>query len=124
MFHENAAVTNFLETAKLFNSVFSKQCSLINNGSTLFTHMQYLTIDRLFSINFSQDNIAKKIQNLDLGKAHGHYNISIPMLKNCGSGIYKLLVISFKQCVDTAIFPSERKKGNIAHIDKKVTNKH
>ena len=86
--------------------------------------MQYLTIDRLFSINFSQDNIAKKIQNLDLGKAHGHYNISIPMLKNCGSGIYKLLVISFKQCVDTAIFPSERKKGNIAHIDKKVTNKH
>ena len=88
LFHENKFVTNFLEKAKLFKSFFSKQCSLINNGSTLPTHMQYLANNRLSSITFSQDDIAKIIQNLDSGKAHGHDNISIRMLKICGSAIY------------------------------------
>ena len=119
LFHENKFVTNFLEKAKLFNSFFSKQCSLINNGSTLPTHMKYLTNNRLSSISFSQEDIAKKIQNLDSGKAHGHDSISIRMLKLCGSAIYKTLVIIFKQSVDTGISPSEWKKGNIVPIHKK-----
>ena len=41
------------------------------------------------------------------------------MLKICGSAIYKPLAIIFKQCVDTGIFPSEWKKGNIVPIHKK-----
>ena len=89
LFHENKFVTNFLEKAEHFNSVFSKQCSLINNGSTLPTHMQYLTNNRLSSMTFPSDDIAKIIQNGDSGKAHGHDNISIRMLKICGSAAYK-----------------------------------
>ena len=85
LFHENKLVTNFLEKAELFNSFFLKQCSLINNGSNLPTHIQYLTNNCLSSVTFSQDDIAKIIQNLDPGKAHGHNNISIRMLKFCGS---------------------------------------
>ena len=108
LIHENKFITNFLEKAKLFNSFFSKQCSLINNGSTLPTHMQYLTSKRLSSINFSQeDDIAKIIQNLDSGKAYGHDNIGIRMLKICVAAIYKPLAIIFKQRVGTEIFPSE-----------------
>ena len=41
------------------------------------------------------------------------------MLKICGSAIYKPLAIIFKLCVDTGIFPSEWKKGNIVPIHKK-----
>ena len=41
------------------------------------------------------------------------------MLKICGSATYKPLAIIFKQCVDTGIFPSEWKKGNIVPIHKK-----
>ena len=82
LFHEKKFVTNFLEKAELFNSIFSKQCSLINNGSTLPTNMHYLTNNRLSSITLSQDDTAKIIQNLDSSKAHGHDNISIRMLKN------------------------------------------
>ena len=41
------------------------------------------------------------------------------MLKICGSAIYKPLAIIFKQCVDTGIFPSAWKKGNIVPIHKK-----
>ena len=43
LFHENKFVTYFLEKAEPLNSFFSKQCSLINNRSTLPTHMQDLT---------------------------------------------------------------------------------
>ena len=53
-----------------------------------------------------------------MDKAHGHDNISIRMLKICGSAIYKPLVIIFKKCLDTGIFPSEWKKGNIVPIHK------
>ena len=63
--------------------------------------MQYLN-SHLSSINFSQDDIAKIIQNLGSGKAHNHGNISI-----CGSAIYKPLALIFKQYVDTGIFLSE-----------------
>ena len=41
------------------------------------------------------------------------------MLKICGSAINKPLAIIFKECVDTGIFPSEWKKGNIVPIHKK-----
>ena len=80
--------------------------------------MQYLTNNRLSSVT-SQDDIAKIIQNLDSGKAHGHDSISIRILKICGSAIYELLAIIFKQCVDTGIFPSAWKKGNVVPIHKK-----
>ena len=78
-----------------------------------------MTNNRLYSITFSQDDIAKMIQNLDSGKAHGHYNISIHMLNIYGSAIYKPLAIILKQLVDTGISPSEWKKGNIVPIHKK-----
>ena len=81
--------------------------------------MQYLTNSRLSSVTFSQDDIAKIIRNVDSGKPHGHDNISIRMLKICGSAIYKTLAIIFEQCVDTGIFPSEWKKDNIVAIHKK-----
>ena len=119
LLHENKFVTNFLEKAELFNSFFSKQCFNGINGITLPTHMQYLTNNGLSSVTFSQDDIAKIIQKLDSGKAHGHDNISIRMLKICGSAIYEPLVTIFKQCVDTGIFPSDWKKGNIVPIHKK-----
>ena len=75
-FHENKFVTNFLKKAELFNSFFSKQRSLINNGSTLPTHVQHLTSNRLSFVTISQDNTSKIIQNLDSGKAHCQDNIS------------------------------------------------
>ena len=113
LFHENKFVTDFKEKAELFNALFAKQCSLIKNSSKLPSHLHYLTDNRLSSVSFSQDDIAKIIQNLDPNKAHGHDNISIRMLKICGSSIYKPLEMIFKQCIETSVFPSEWKKANI-----------
>ena len=41
------------------------------------------------------------------------------MLKICRFSIYKPLEMIFKQCIDTGVFPSEWKKGNIVPIRKK-----
>ena len=78
-----------------------------------------MTDNRLSSVSFSQDDIAKIIQNLDPNKAHGHDNISIRMLKICGSFIYKPLELIFKECIETGVFPCEWKKANIVPIHKK-----
>ena len=114
LFHENKFVTNFLEKTELFDSFFSKQCFLLNNGSNLPNNRYCKTILRRY-----QDDIAKINQNLDSGKARSYDNISILMLKICGFAIYKPLAIIFKQCVDTGTFLSEWKKGNIVPIHKK-----
>ena len=124
LFHENKFVTDFKGKAERFNAFFAKQCSFIKNSSELPSHLHYLTDNRLSSVSFSQDDIAKIIQNLDPNKAHGHDNISIRMLKICGSSIYKPLEMIFKQCIETGVFPSEWKKANIVLIHKKGTNKH
>ena len=38
LFYKSKFATNFLEKAELFNSIFSKQCFLINKRNTLPTH--------------------------------------------------------------------------------------
>ena len=119
LFHENKFVIDFKEKAELFNSFFAKQCSLIKNSSKLPSLLHYLTDNRLSSVRFSQDDIAKIIQNLDPDKAYRHDNISIRMLKICGSSIYKPLEMIFKQCIETGFFPSEWKKANIVPIHEK-----
>ena len=64
-----------------------KQGSLINNGSELPTNLHYTTEKHLNTLNFSNNNIEKIIQNLDPNKAHGHDKISIHMIKICGKSI-------------------------------------
>ena len=41
------------------------------------------------------------------------------MLKICGSFIYKPLEMTFKQCTEPGVFPSEWRKDNVVPIHKK-----
>ena len=59
LFHENRFITDFKEKAKLFNSFFSNQCSLLKNCGKLPTNPRYVTDKRLREINFTADNIEK-----------------------------------------------------------------
>ena len=119
LFHENRFITDFNEKAELFNSFFAKQCSLIRNDTKLPTSLTFYTNNRLSTVSFSHEDVGKIIQNLNPNKAHGHDNISIHMLKICGSTIYRPLEIIFKEALSTGLFPSEWKKGNIVPIHKK-----
>ena len=61
----------------------------------LYKYNRCLYNNRISSVTFSQDNIAKIIQNLNSDRAHGHDNISIRMLKACAPAILKPLDIIF-----------------------------
>ena len=119
LFRENRFITDFEEKAELFNSFFDKQCSLIRNNSELPTSLTFYTDNRLSTISFSHEDVGKFIQNLNPNKAHGHDNISIRMLRICGSTIYRPLEIIFKEALINRLFPSEKKKGNIVPTHKK-----
>ena len=59
------------------------------------------------------------IQNLDHNKAHGHDPISIRMLKLCCASTCRPLEIIFDQCLETATFLNDQKKGNVVPVLKK-----
>ena len=93
----------------------------MNSNSTLPVklNVQYLTEKRLSSFDFSEDDIMKVIQKLDLNKAHGQDNISIRIIKICGKSICKPLRKTYEECLRTDTFTLEWKKGNIVPIFKK-----
>ena len=62
---------------------------MIKNDTKLLSHLSYKTDNLLLTVNFSIDDIAKILQNLEPNKAHGHDKISI--LQLCGNLICKPL---------------------------------
>ena len=77
------------------------------SNSKLASHLHYKTDSRLLTVNFSIDDIAKLLQNLEPNKAHGHNKISIPMLTLCGNSICKPLEFVFKQSMEKGSLPSK-----------------
>ena len=123
LYHQDDFVTNF-NSAELFNSFFAGQCSLIKSNSKLPSHLHYKTEHHVLTVNFSIDDTAKILQNVDSNKAHGHDNISMCMLQLCCNSIWKPLELIFKQHMESGSFPSEWKKGNVATIYKKDDKNH
>ena len=119
LFHENRFIIDFKEKAELFNSFFSKQCSLITNNSKLPTSPSYLTEKHLTIITFSAEDIGKIIRSLNPNKAHGHDNLSVLMLILCGDAICEPLQMIFNQALISGSFPCDWKKANIVPLHKK-----
>ena len=122
LFHDNKFITDFKEKSEIFNSFFAKQCSLIDNGSTLPSLFPLITEKSLSDVDFSVEDIKNIISKLDSNKVHGDDMISIRMLKLCDKSICKPLSIIFKSCLTQGIFPSEWKKANVVPIHKKTTS--
>ena len=92
---------------------------MIKNDSKLPSHLNYKIDNRLSAVNFSIDDIAKMLQNLDPNIARGHDKISIRMLQLCVNSICKPLELIFRQAMESGSFPSEWEKGNVVPIHKK-----
>ena len=65
LFYGNEYVTDFKKKAELFDSFVVKKCSLISNSSDLPPNLLFTTEKRLDTLNFSDNDIEKIIQNLD-----------------------------------------------------------
>ena len=96
---------------------------LIRNDTELPTSLAFYTDNRLSTVSFSHEDVGKIIQNLNPNKAHSHDNISISMLKICGSTTCPPLEIIFKEALRTALFPLGWRKGNIVPIQEKGVSK-
>ena len=107
LFHDNKFIADFKEKSKIFNSFSAKQCSFIDNGTTLPSHFPLTTEKSLSDIDFSVEDIKNIISKLDSNKTHGDDMISIRMSKLCDKFFYKLLSFIFKSCLTQGIFPSE-----------------
>ena len=117
--HNGNFITDFRQKAELFNSFFAEQCSTLQNSSKLPTNLAPRTDQLLTSINFSQDDILKIIQNLNPNKAHGPDKINIRIIKICGNSLCKPLGLIFKSSIIKGEFPSEWKKANVVPVHKK-----
>ena len=105
LFHDNKFIIDFKGKSEIFNSCFAKQCSLIDNGSTLPSHVPLITKKSLSDVDFSVEDIKNIISKLDSNKAHGDDMISIRMLNLCDKSICKPFTIIFKSCLTQGIFP-------------------
>ena len=81
-------ITDFNEKANLFNKYFSSQCNPLPNDSKLPENQTYITETKI-SFNIEDEDIYKIIKTLDINKAHGHYEVSIRILKLCDKSIVK-----------------------------------
>ena len=79
-FHNNKFITDFKERKKTFNSFFVKQCSLVDNGSTLPSLFPLITKKSLSGVDSAVKDIKNIINKLDSNKAHSDDMISIRMI--------------------------------------------
>ena len=121
LFHNNIYITDFKDKANLFNTHFSKQCSLIPTTSSLPNEtFGPLFHSSLSSVVFDDNMVLNLIRSLDINKSHGFDQISIRMLKICDSSIVKPLSIIFNTLLKSGVFTFLWKKANIIPIHKVV----
>ena len=70
--HQNKYATDFKTKAELFNRLFARKCSIINNSSEVPFHLCKKTDKSISTITFISDDKATLIQNLEPNKAHDH----------------------------------------------------
>ena len=97
----------------------TQQCTTAENDSSIPPNITFATEQKVSTLEFCTDDIAKIIKLLDPSNAHGHDEISIRMIKLCAISIAKSLSYLFRNCFETNCFPKEWKKVNIVPVHKK-----
>ena len=112
LFVNGKLVSDFCEKANLFNKFFASICTPIKNSSVLPLFSYRINV-RITSFDFTEEDIALIIKNLDPPKAHGCDNISTKMIKICSESLTVPLRIIFEQSLKEGRFPEIWKKANI-----------
>ena len=68
-------ITDFQEKANYFNLYFAKQCTPIENDSSIPTETKCLCDATISAVDFEDQDILKIMQALDINDAYGHDNI-------------------------------------------------
>ena len=99
---------------KFFSDVFIRE-DLIN----VPTFEEHQGIDNLDDINFTADDVEKKLENLKIGKSPGPDGIHPRVLKELAKELKMPLFIIFRKSLDTGILPSLENCKCIANIQER-----
>ena len=91
--HSQNLESDFKLKAVHFNKYFASRCTSIENDSSLPSTLEFYSQSRISSLNVIEDDILKIIRALDINKAHGHYKISVRMIKACDKALVKRLFL-------------------------------
>ena len=91
---------------ELFNILFAKQCTLIDNTSEIPITLNIKATKTLSSIPVTRVDIAKIIKIFDPNKAHEHDIISIRVLKLYGDSVLRPIELLKRER-----FPQDEKKS-------------
>ena len=89
------------------------------NNSKLPEKITNNSAARLTSSKFDNSDILKIIRSLNFSKAHGHDGNSVKMMTMCDELLVQPLLIIFRGCIDTGVYPDTWKKSNIVPVHKK-----
>ena len=107
------------DKAGIFNDLFVKQCSLIDNESQIPESLPSRTQSKLRRIEIPLEKIVQLINQLDSKKANGCDEISIRMLKLCAHECSIPLKMLYDMSLETGNYPALWKRGNVVPIHKK-----
>ena len=80
VFHRFFTKIDLWQKAELFNTVFARQCSIIDNGREIPSFLHPKTNKFLSNTIFTEKDTEKVMQNLDTNRSHDHDMISIPVV--------------------------------------------
>ena len=111
-------ITCVKEKAALFNNFFVLQCQPFQNLSVLPNF--FLRTDKeIHSFDISEEEILNILTSLNANKAHGPDNISVNMIKLCGTDLAAPLKLIFDNILKTGIFPKQWKRAHVTPVHKK-----
>ena len=111
-------VTNFQNKADIFNDLFVKQCSELDNGSKL-PPFRAKCMEAFETVDIDSAKVLQTIRSLDCNKAHGWDDISIVMSKMCDYAVVPPLCLIYVQCLETGSYPQTWKMANVLPVHKK-----
>ena len=111
----NQMKSNRKDQCTLFNDFF---CDQFSESSDYNIQIDFSN-DKFYKLNFSEENIASLLNNLDSNKSQGPDEIHGRILKNCSSSLNKPLSLLFRKSYETSKIPNEWKFANVVPIHKK-----
>ncbi|KAJ3656648.1 hypothetical protein Zmor_000101 [Zophobas morio] len=117
--HNGDLITDNYVTAEVFADSFSANYLVEPPIHSSLTSDSIVHSSILMDVEFSEDNISKKINSLKENTSPGPDGLSATMLRNCAQSLCKPLSILMTQSFKSGSLPSDWKLANVKPIYKK-----
>ena len=120
LIENGVSYSNDSAKANLLCEYFTEQCTLPPEPENFsLPSFEYLTMNRLDSIEINENSVMEVLGKLNPNKACGPDGISNRLLKNCAHSLARPLTCLFTECLETQKYPTDWKKANSSPIFKK-----